>query len=231
LTYAAPRKAIEELYDSEADPYQIRNLAALDGCQPTLERLRTVMHDWLLSTLDVGFLTEPQVWERIGMTTTPYALARQSSRYPLARLLDAAGMVGRAAAVPRQIELLRDADDGVGVWAAVGLHAAGMNAAPAQRALRDALEDHSPVVRIEVAAALIELGEGPALPLLAKELQGDQSDVALHAARPSNCWATAQAGLAGDVAVLDVHASGGGRWRPGDVPAVQPGVGAAPLSL
>ena len=184
LTYAAPRKALEELYDSEADPHQIRNLAALPEHQATLERLRAALNDWLLSTRDAGFLTEPQVWERIGTTDTPFALAQDDARYPLNRLLEAAGLVGRTEAIPRQLELLQDLDDGVRYWAAVGLRAAGTNAETARPALRNALEDTASVVRIEAAAALVHLREATeALPVLVRELRGDQPDVALHAAR------------------------------------------------
>lgn len=105
-------------------------------------------------------------------------------RYPLARLLDAADLVGRSEAVPVQVRLLRDADDGVRYWAAVGLHAAGEPAEPARAALREALKDTSAVVRIEAAAGLAEWGEiGEPLRILEKELRSGQFDVALHAAR------------------------------------------------
>ena len=184
LTYAAARKAREELYDTEADPHQIHNLAAEAAHRATLEQMRRTLRAWLLATRDAGFLTEPQMWQRLGATGTPLELARNDVKYPLARLLDAAELVGRDEAVPQQVQLLRDADDGVRYWAAVGLHAAGRAAEPVRGALRQALEDSSAVVRLEAAAALVELGETAApLRLLEKELRGSQPDVALHAAR------------------------------------------------
>ncbi len=184
LTYAAPRKALEELYDTDADPQQMHNLAASPTHQATLEKMRSALRAWMMETRDAGLLTEPQVWDRIGATGTPFELAHDDAKYPLARLLAAADLVGRSEAVPKQTKLLRDADDGVRYWAAVGLHAAGPNAESARPALREALKDASAVVRIEAAAALVELGEtAEPLRVLEQELRSKRRDAALHAAR------------------------------------------------
>ena len=64
-----PRKPLEELYDTEADPHQIHNLAAAPDHRATLETMRRPLREWLLATRDAGFLTEPQMWERIGPRT------------------------------------------------------------------------------------------------------------------------------------------------------------------
>ncbi|MFA5193260.1 MAG: sulfatase-like hydrolase/transferase [Verrucomicrobiia bacterium] len=184
LTYAAPRKPIEELYDSETDPHQVKNLAALPKHRATLEKMRRALREWLLTTRDAGFLTEPQMRERIGADSTPFAVAKDPKKYPLVRLLDAADLVGRSDAVPKLEKLLSDADDGVRYWAAVGLRAAGKDAAPACDALRAALKDTSAVVRIEAAVALVQLGETEAaLRALEGDLRSEHGDVALHAAR------------------------------------------------
>lgn len=184
LTYAADRKALEQLYDTDADPHQVRNLAAAPEHEATLERMRAASRDWLHSTRDAGFLTEAQMWSRIGTNGTPYALARDNARYPLSRLLEAADLVGRPEAIPRQLELLRDPDDGIRYWAAAGLNAAHIESEPALAALREGLKDPSPTVRIEAASALARAGETPAaLEVLVQELQSTSPDLALHAAR------------------------------------------------
>jgi arylsulfatase A-like enzyme len=184
LRYAAPRKPLEELYDTETDPHQVHNLADSPAHRTVLNHMRQTLRAWLLRSRDVGFLTEPQVWDRIGTNRTPYELARDEAEYPLDRLLEAAELVGRPEAVPQQIALLNHVHDGIRYWAAVGLHAAGEAARPATAALRRALHDSCAVVRIEAAAALVELGEPEAaLAVLQKELQSARYDVALHAAR------------------------------------------------
>jgi arylsulfatase A-like enzyme len=184
LTYAAPHKPLEELYDAQIDPHQTHNLAADSTYAATLEKMRRTLREWLVETRDAGFLTEPQLWDRIGSTGTALELARSDSRYPLARLLNAAELVGHPRAVPEQQKLLADLDDGVRFWAAVGLHAAGQSAEPARTALRNALKDSSTAVRIEAAAALAEFGETiESLRVLEQELRSARLEVALHAAR------------------------------------------------
>jgi HEAT repeat protein len=146
--------------------------------------MRSALRAWILETRDAGFLTEPQVWARIGPNGTPVQMARDETQYPLRRLVETAELVGRPEAVPRQAELLRDADDGIRYWAAVGLRAAGQGAGPVREALREALRDTSAVVRIEAATALVELGDAAApLKILEAELRSEQPDIALHAAR------------------------------------------------
>lgn len=184
MTYAAPRRALEELYDTGADPHQLQNLAAAPEHRAVLEKMRAELRRWQLATRDAGFLTEPQMSARIGDKDTPWAVAHDETRYPLARLLDAADAVGRDEAAPRQREWLRDADDGVRYWAAVGLHARAQLAEADREALRAALRDTSPVVRIEAAAALGAHGETEAaLAVLTAALRDDSREVALHAAR------------------------------------------------
>ncbi|MDQ3622054.1 MAG: sulfatase [Verrucomicrobiota bacterium] len=182
--YAAPHKPREELYDTQGDPHQLHNLADDPAHRATLEKLRRVLREWMVTSRDVGFLTEPQVWERIGRDSTPFELARDARRYPLSRLLEAADLVGVPEAVEQQAALLTDPHDGVRYWAAVGLRAAGAGATAAREGLRKALEDESSSVRIEVAAALMSLAAEPrALRVLEQELASTNADAALHAAR------------------------------------------------
>lgn len=186
LTYAAARKPVEELYDTDADPHQLRNLAAATEHQTTLDRLRRELREWMLATHDTGFLTEAQVWERIGTTHTPFNLARDHTKYPIRRLLEAASLVGDPTSIHRQMELLQDPDDGVRYWAALGLHAAAGTTlkTSARSALRTALSDSCDAVRIEAAAALARSdASSPALSTLELALQSNQRDVVLHAAR------------------------------------------------
>ncbi|MEQ1859998.1 MAG: sulfatase-like hydrolase/transferase [Chthoniobacteraceae bacterium] len=184
MTYAAPHRAIEELYDTQGDPHQLHNLATAPEHRAVLERMRAELRRWQLATRDAGFLTESEMWRRIGSDGTPWTLAHDDARYPLARFLDAADAVGRDDTAPRQRECLRDDDDGVRYWAAVGLRARPQFADADRESLRAALEDTSPVVRIEAAGALAAHGEAEAaLPVLTAALRNDSRDVALLAAR------------------------------------------------
>lgn len=184
LTYAAPRRALEELYDTAADPHQLDNLAASPEHRQRLQTMRGELHQWLLESRDAGFLTEPQMWKRIGRQKTPFDVARDERQYPLAGLLAAADLVGRSEAGRRQLELLTDADDGIRYWAAVGCRAAASLPESARAALRQQLADASPVVRVAAASALAHHGDVEAgLPVLATALVQGEPEVALHAAR------------------------------------------------
>ena len=185
MAYADAPKPVEELFDTVADPHQIRNLAGEPEHSEVLERMRVLHRQWILETRDLGFLPEAEIWGRC-VDCTPWELARDDhQRYPLERLLAAAELVGRGSpTVPRQLELLDDQDAGVRYWAAVGLHAAGGEAVPARDALRRASADRSPSVCVAAAAALAASGDTrTALPVLTRHLQDPQLDVALQAAR------------------------------------------------
>lgn len=183
LTYLAPARAREELYDTQADPHQLDNRAGRPEHGAVLEKLRARLRAWLLETRDLGFLPEADLLARAG-AGTPYEMARRAGAYPVDRVLAAAELVGEKDAVDRQQKLLTDPDAGVRYWAAVGLHAASQDARPAAAGLRRALADSSSAVRIEAAAALATLGEADtALDVLTTALTSADWNTALHAAR------------------------------------------------
>ncbi len=55
----AVRGPNEELYDTDADPHEIRNLAADPQHHETLLRLRATLDEWILETKDRGEMPEP----------------------------------------------------------------------------------------------------------------------------------------------------------------------------
>jgi arylsulfatase A-like enzyme len=179
LHYAGPRRPVEELYDTEADPQNLRNLAGSKQYRDILERLRTAQADWCSDTIDLGYLPEIDAG-RISQGSTPFETARKPDTYPLEKIRDMADMVGVAGATDIQIQRLRDSDSAVRYWAAVGLHASGEGS----DALNRALDDPSPPVRIEAAGALLQRGENPdALAVLVHDLQANDQNVVLLAAR------------------------------------------------
>lgn len=184
MTYAAPRRALEELYDTQADPHQLRNLATVQRHLPVLERMRAELHRWQLSSRDAGLMTEPQMWACLKSGNTPWDVARDETQFPLKRFLEAASVVGRDNATHLQRDWLQDANDGMRYWAAVGLHAAATLSEADRSALREALCDSSSVVRIESAAALARHGEhSAAFATLSAALRDELPETVLHAAR------------------------------------------------
>ena len=178
--YWQPRPP-EQLYDLQSDPYEITNLADSPEHQAILARLRKVQQEQITAVYDVGFLPEAEMHHR-SQGTTPYDLARDAQRYPLARIVAMAELASRggAEALAQFRTGLADADPAVRYWAALGVLIGGQPAVAAARDdLRRALADESPNVRIVAAQALGQCG------------------------RPEDC--AAAAGVLGDLASYNAH--------------------------
>jgi uncharacterized sulfatase len=153
-------KAPEELYDLEADPDEVVNLAGSEAHRPTLERLREANRAHLRAIRDVGFLPEGEIHERAG-PDAPYTMARDPERYPMETIFDMAELAaGRNLAdLPRLVEGLQAADSAVRYWAALGILTRGATAVErSHAALLRAMRDSSPYVRIMAAEALARFG-------------------------------------------------------------------------
>jgi N-sulfoglucosamine sulfohydrolase len=78
----------EELYDTKADPHQIRNLAGDSTYRATLERMRRAVVDWMTRVHDQGLINEAEMIQRMwpnGIqpeTAEPYVLSRRSTERP-----------------------------------------------------------------------------------------------------------------------------------------------------
>jgi arylsulfatase A-like enzyme len=159
-TYFWEPKAPEELYDLETDPDEVNNLAGSPEHRAILERLRGVQREHALRIRDLGFLPEAEMHARLA-GRTPYEMARDSEAYPLNRILVAAET---ASSLERErtgevAGFLEDADGAVRYWGALGLLMLGQGAVEEHRtALRGALNDASPSVRVAAAEALGRFG-------------------------------------------------------------------------
>ncbi|MDZ4848124.1 MAG: sulfatase-like hydrolase/transferase [Pirellulaceae bacterium] len=179
----APRP-LEELYDTEADPHQLKNLVDDEAYGTRLEVMRAELRRWQMQTRDAGFLTEPQMWARMQDSESAWDVAHDSTRYPLARLLDAADAVGRDNATKSKREWLGDLDDSVRYWAALGFRARAKLDLKDIELLSTALRDTSPSVKIEAAAALAMHGKSAsAIPVLIEALHSESRETVLHSAR------------------------------------------------
>lgn len=176
-------KASEELYDTEADPHQIHNLADDPEHRDILVRLRSDLHRWMIRTRDTGLLPEVEMHIR-SAGGSPYDMARDFDRFNPAELVHAADLVGRGSETSDQmLDLLDDSDAGVRYWAATGLGALGADARRARVALTSALQDDAAPVRFTAAEALCRSGrDEAALSILVRGLEDDDFAVRLYAA-------------------------------------------------
>jgi uncharacterized sulfatase len=176
-------KPAEELYDTDNDPHEVRNLAGQPEHAERLKRMRAQLFAWMILRRDTGLLPETDMWARAGDDTI-LAMGADDQRFPAKRILAAADLVGRPdTACGRLAEHLADEDSAVRYWAAVGLISKGRQAASAETALVAALRDDSPAVRFAAAEALCGIGRAEqAAGVLAEHLGSDDPRVRLAAA-------------------------------------------------
>lgn len=178
-----PTKPAEELYDVEADPHEIRNLAGSADHRAILKRLRGQHDKWQTETLDLGLIPEPDLHSRCGKRA-PYDVVRgENNPFPLERIRAAALIAQQGtASLDEMTALLADNDPAVRYWGATGLAASAKDGSRAQPALIRHLSDESGSVRVAAARALLLMGEnGPALSRLTRDL-ADENEWVRHRA-------------------------------------------------
>jgi uncharacterized sulfatase len=149
-------KPPEELYDLQADPDEVNNLAASSHHKATLERLRKAHHEHELAVRDIGLLPEGEMHARAGKSA-PYEMGQDPKRFPVERILAAADLAsGMQPGVTARLEtLMSDPDNAVRYWGVMGALMRGKDeVTKLQGPLRKCLADDSPHVRIPAAEAL-----------------------------------------------------------------------------
>ncbi|MEJ7606717.1 MAG: HEAT repeat domain-containing protein, partial [Bryobacteraceae bacterium] len=151
-------KPIEELYDLQHDPDEVRNLAASPQHRGVLDRMRKAQEELALKIRDVGFLPEHEVHAR-AKGSTPFEMGHDEKRYSAGKVIQAAKLATSTADEKQLTQMLSDSDSGVRYWAATGFLIRGQDAV--QRStpvLHKALHDSAAVVRIVAAEALGKYG-------------------------------------------------------------------------
>jgi uncharacterized sulfatase len=180
--FLAPRKPVEEFYDTEADPWEINNLAGAPEQAERVTEMRRALYAWMLETGDLGLCPEGEIDARRG-NRPPRTFGKDGSDYPLARILETADLErnaqGNTAAL---IARCADADSAVRYWAVTGLGVANAATPEVVAALRARLEDGSGDVRVAAVQALHLLGEQDGLvPVLEAAMEGGGPWVRLRA--------------------------------------------------
>jgi uncharacterized sulfatase len=180
--FFAGSKPTEELYDVEADPHEVRNLAAEPEHRAALERLRAEHERWQIETRDLGLMPESIIAERERAAGSRYAILHQpDSESYLRRLRQTATLADQGVGATSQLLAgLTDPDDAIRYWAAIGLGRLKQGA----DALGKALSDASPTVRVAAAWALARQGRDElAVPALTEALKAPNPWVRLRAAQ------------------------------------------------
>lgn len=184
--YFSKHKPVEELYDTDNDPHELRNLAKIKEHQNTLIRLRQVHIEWVQTTKDLGLIAEPILIERQAKIGNQYDILRKTSDTTLIKRIGETALLASEGVTAKQrlVKALQDKDSAVRYWAATGLGNIGKPAADTTEKLRALIkEEPSSVVRTAAARALCRFDKSEfALPTLIHELQHGAQWERLHAA-------------------------------------------------
>jgi len=175
-------KPVEELYDVQADPHNVRNLANDPEYAQVLKRMREALRQWVRDNRDAGFLPEGWMLDQ-SRNRTAYKLTH-SPDYPAEAIIETAELASerRAENLPTLVARLRQPHPAVRYWAATGCSILGERAGEAVPVLRKLLRDPAADVRIATADALVRLGDAEqALQVLVREMSSKNPRVQLRA--------------------------------------------------
>lgn len=186
--FSAETKPVHELYDLEADPHEINNLAGDPAHAAKLAEMQKALTDWQLEIGDLGLMPESEITERVKDAGSTYAILHGDTDQTelIVALTEMATKASSREAIPDLVEGLSHDDSAVRYWGATGLGNLSEHAKDKQgikKALKKALSDSSPATRIAAARALCRMGwTDGGLPALSKALAGDNEWARLEAA-------------------------------------------------
>jgi arylsulfatase A-like enzyme len=153
------KKPVEELYDTENDPWEINNLANNPEFKEVFERMRAVNKTWVTQIYDTGFIPEAERVERAG--ETPMYDYMRSGKINLEEIINAAEIatLGKVENIETLKTYLKSNESAVRYWGATGLLILGNEAVSATDDLKAATNDKSANVVSTAAEALYNLGE------------------------------------------------------------------------
>jgi len=152
-------KPVEELYDSEKDPWEVNNLAGIPAYAADLIRMRKVQTDWMRKIKDVGLIPEAAYSDLAGAKSM-YDYMR-SPECPFDELMKASDLatLGGKNDINAFVRYLKSPNSAIRYWGATGLLILKAEAKPSISALKEAVLDKSGVVATLAAEALYGLGE------------------------------------------------------------------------
>ena len=186
--FRVPRSA-EELYDNEADPDQVHNLAEDARYAEVKQRLRKACFDWITRSGDLGFMPEHEM-HRLAAEgkCAPYEIGQDPETNPIGQLVEAADLASRMDPenVPKLIKLLDEDDVALQCWGMFGLRMLDgekLDAGVLEK-IRSVTRDsgRSIIVRIPGAEILARFRETEvALPVLSEGLEDESTFARLSA--------------------------------------------------
>ncbi|WP_309718536.1 sulfatase-like hydrolase/transferase [Armatimonas sp.] len=155
-----PAEASEELFDTQSDPWEIKNLAGDAAQAGRLKAMREQLKKTMTQVRDTALIPEPMYAELVENNATIYAYVN-SPTFPLSDVAEIAFLASAREIknLPALTKALKSTHPVIRYWGALGCVALGKGAVPATEALTPLLTDVSSANRITAAHALIVLGQ------------------------------------------------------------------------
>jgi arylsulfatase A-like enzyme len=150
---------VEEFYDTQSDPWEIKNLAADPAHAGRLAKMRAALRKEMTVIRDTAVVPEPLFKNVSG--DQPIATAVSAKDFPFDKLLDLAYLASArdVANLPKLTEALTSSNPVTRYWGLSGMVTLGEKAEPARGLLLKALTDSEPINRAQAAHALSRIGE------------------------------------------------------------------------
>jgi len=150
-------KPAEELYDVNADPFNVNNLAGNKAYDSILVRLRKANEDWIKTSKDIGFIPEAILYE----LSKEGPLMERINYKKLPRIVETADLAssGNPADLAKISARFQDPDASVRYWAATGCSVLPKQASKYSTELKKLLNDTEGAVQVAAAEALWRMGE------------------------------------------------------------------------
>ena len=169
-------KPVEALYDLEADPHEISNLAADPSHAERLKELRARLHQWVTELPDLSFYPESYLVAHALDAPVPFG---QKHADEIARLVHVAdlSLLPFADAHPKLKEALMADNPWVRYWGLTACCCFGEEAKPLVETARELLDDPERLVRVRAAEFLAMADGQDPRPTIYEALRSSDSPV------------------------------------------------------
>jgi hypothetical protein len=180
-------KPVEMLFDCEADPHNVTNLADDPEHAAMLEDLRSRLGQWMRGMPDLSLLPESQMLAETMDNPTAFG---QSHRAELSQLADTADLALQSFEQAKSaLETALESDQPlVRCWAAMVCSAFGDQAEALEGAVRPLLEDETEIVQVRAIEFLGRIGAVDPQPLLTQIVKTTEDPVLATEALNATVW-------------------------------------------
>jgi len=167
----------EALYDIEADPYEVNNLANDPAYAQKVAELHGKLNDWVKGMPDLSFYPENVLYDKAFDNAVEFG---QSHQEEIASLVDVAdlSLLPFAEAEPKIEAALKSENPWERYWGLIVCSTFGQTAEPLASTAKGLLGDSQPMVRVRAAEFLGSIHAADPLPTLYDVINKSESEVA-----------------------------------------------------